>query len=192
MPAFAFFLTFAAGIMFGLLITQFSISHWVEMLSPRYGIWYFTPHVGSTELDPYHRAWLFNRGELPLADGEGISLHTHTDASGSKLHTTCSYRFEGSLPPARYWTLTVTDKEGRRLLNQANRYGFSSSELIYPQGKPFFIILSPHVHPGNWVPLAEQGEFSVVLRFYETPLSARATTLNAAQLPTLTRIGCPQ
>lgn len=190
MRAFALLLSLFIGIGLGVWATRFVITRWVEVFGVHHGVWYFPSKIGALELDPYLRAWLFGREELPLAEGEGFSLHAERDSDGHNLQANCSYRLEGMLPHARYWTFIVVDKKSRRILNPSKRAGFSSFELGYIQGKPISIIISPEFQPGYWIPLTGEEEIVVVFRFYEIPLSASATKLNAAQLPNLTRIGC--
>lgn len=186
----AFILTVVAGFLIGLGGTRLAVTRLAEGMSRHIGVWTFVPRIGALELDPYQRARMFVEGFLPLADGEGFSLRATQDSSGHTLDATCTYRLEGAMPAARYWSVTVTDRNARLIPNGAERHGFSSAELVYPHGQPMRILLSPEVQPGNWLPLAGEGMISVTLRFYDTPLSASASVIEPEQVPTLIRQGC--
>lgn len=186
----AFILTILAGIILGLGSARVSVNTLAERLSRHIGVWTFVPRIGAADLDPYQRARMFLEGFLPLADGEGFSLRAERDSTGQRLDATCTYRLEGTMPAARYWSVTVTDRNGRLIPNLAERHGFTSAELIYPHGRPVRIMLSPQAQPGNWLPLAGEGPIAITLRFYDTPLSASASVLDAKHVPDLVRMEC--
>jgi len=186
----AFTLTLVAGFLIGLGGTRLAVTRLAEGLSQRIGGWIFIPRIGAAELDPYQRARMFVEGFLPLADGEGFFLRATRDSNGHTLEATCTYMLEGVMPAARYWSVTVTDRNARLIPNAAERYGFTSAELIYPHGQPVRILLSPVAQPGNWLPLAGEGAMTVTLRFYDTPLSASASVIEPGQVPALIRQEC--
>ena len=64
-------------------------------------------------IDPYSRAWLALDGAAPLGSGEGVSFVAREDQSGARLDARCDYIIAGAAPPARVWTLTVYDVNGR-------------------------------------------------------------------------------
>ncbi len=75
--------------------------------------WLFLPRQGAPDIDPYAKARMFHEGELPLAAGEGFALRTWLDAEGNTLSTRCDYRLSAPFPAARYWTVTLIDRQGR-------------------------------------------------------------------------------
>jgi hypothetical protein len=165
----------------------------------RYGIsfdqqvkqgWEFVARAGAPEIDPYRRARLLSSGELPLASGEGFSLRAHRDAEGAVLDGHCQYRLAGRLPAARFWTLTLSLPDGRLADHATGRHGFTSAEIIRTGAKPLDIVIGPDPLPGNWLPAPRDNAFVLTLRFYETPLSATATILDAATMPLLERVRC--
>lgn len=183
--------TIVLGLLAGSWITVQMTGPSARLLARKIGQWQFEPQAGATTIDPYTRARLFTNGELPLATGEGYVLRADRDSSGESLTTRCSYRLSGPFPPARYWTAMVFDPSGRPIANLADRHSFTSAEIVRGGDSRFAIEIGPEPLPGNWLPLtSEAGDFVVLLRFYETPLSATATQFDPRTLPVLDRTGC--
>jgi hypothetical protein len=155
----------------------------------RAGPWQVWPRVGSRDIDPYARAIVARRGDLPLGAGEGLEFTATTDSSGRNLSAQCSYRVARTTPVARHWTLTVYDERGRsdRTLGRSS---LTSSELLRDEKGEFTVTVSPDVASGNWLRMPSSGRVSLVLRLYETPVSAGAAVLDPATLPAIERVGC--
>jgi len=184
-------MTVVLGLLAGSWLTIQLTGASAHLAARKIGQWQFEPHAGATTIDPYTRARLFTTGELPLATGEGYALRADRDSSGEALTSRCFYRLSGPFPPARYWTAMVFDPEGRPIANLAARHGFTSAEIVRGSGNRFAMEIGPEPLPGNWLPLtAQAGKFVVILRFYETPLSATATQFDPRTLPALDRSGC--
>lgn len=163
------------------------------MVATMLGPWRFSPHVGAADADPYVRARLFLSGELPVASGQGYTLRAYRDSDGATLDRRCRYRIRSPFPPARYFTLTLTDSDGRLVSNLAERVSFTSSEIVRREGGSFEFAIAADPQPGNWLPTGEKkGNFVLDLRLYDTPLSATATQLNAAALPAVTKTDCAE
>lgn len=191
MRALLILMTVLVGLLAGSWLTLQMTGPAAHLVARKVGQWQFDPHAGATSIDPYTRARLFTTGELPLATGEGYTLRTTRDSSGEPLTSRCAYRLSGPFPPARYWTAMVFDLSGRPIANLADRHGFTSAEIVRAAGARLAIEIGPEPLPGNWIPLAAGTEsFLVVLRFYETPLSATATQFDPRALPVLDRTGC--
>ncbi|WP_194164542.1 DUF1214 domain-containing protein [Microvirga thermotolerans] len=157
--------------------------------SRRLGPWQAWPKLGSPQADPYMRAIVARRGDIPLATGEGLALTALVDKDGRRLDSACSYRIGSSTPAARWWTLTVYDAAGRLAQSDLGRSGFTSSEILRDARNGFSIALSRHLSAGNWLQLPASGPFIVVLRLYDIP-GAAGLNLNAEDLPTIERVEC--
>lgn len=185
-------ITILAGLSSGIGLTAWSVA-----ISPGFPHrltqgWLFLPRQGAPEIDPYARARLFHEGELPLAAGEGFTLRAWLDSEGNTLSSRCEYRLSAPFPAARYWTVTLTDREGRLLPNLAERHGYTSAEIIRPAEGPFSLEIGPEPLAGNWLPTGHEARpFQLIIRLYETPLAATATRLDPRLLPRLQRIRCP-
>jgi hypothetical protein len=154
------------------------------------GPWQAWPKVGSRQADPYARAIVTRRGDVPLAVGEGLALTATADASGQRLDAACSYRVGAVTPQARLWTLTLYDEGGSLIATDLGRRGFTSAEVLRDADGKFSIILSRHASPGNWLQLPPGGPFTIVLRLYDTPAAVGSAALEAAALPVIERLEC--
>lgn len=186
-----FLIAILAGLAAGWGLTDRAVRPGSLFLAARFPPWAFHPHIGAADIDPYTRGRLFALGDVPMASGEGFALYAWADEGGAPLERRCTYTLTPPFPAARFWTLGITDLRGKALANLAERYGFTSAEILRSAEGDFSITLSPHVAPGNWLPTgAQDGRFVLALRFYETPLAATATRLDRRQLPRLVKQGC--
>lgn len=191
MQRIALVLVVLLGILAGVLLTLRSVTPQSPLVAARLGPWRFASHIGAADADPYGRARLFLSGELPVASGQGFTLRAYEDSDRARLDRRCTYRLSAPFPVARYFTLTLTDRDGRVIANALERFSFSSAEIVRATDGSFSLIVSPQPQPGNWLPSgALAGSFVLDLRFYDTPLSAAATQLNPAALPRIEKKGC--
>ena len=184
-------LSLMTGIVLGLFSTYIAAVRGITFDGIMLGGWQFVPRAGAPDMDPYRRAHLFSRGELPLASGEGYTLLASTDHQGQPLDGTCHYQLTGPTPHARFWTLALTTNDGLGLIHPTERTSFTSAQIIREQGGKFSIQIGPRPLAGNWLPSPDGRPFLLMFRFYETPLSASATVLDARIMPVLTRVECP-
>ncbi len=154
------------------------------------GAWSVAAKAGSLDADPYTRAGLERSGEIPLALGEGLQLVARVDDAGRALDPHCAYRVASHTPAARYWTLSLVDSEGYPVENAAGRYGFRSSEILRDANGAFSIFVSAKAHAGNWLPIGAPQPFALVLRLYDSPLSATAGGIDKSAAPSIAREGC--
>ncbi len=154
------------------------------------GPWRVAAKAGSLEADPSTRAALARSGEIPLALGEGLKMVARVDSAGRPLDRRCLYRIGTHMPAARYWTLSLTDADGYPVENAAGRYGFRSSEILRDADGGFSIAVSATVHAGNWLPIGAPAPFALVLRLYDSPLSATAGGMEKSATPAIVRENC--
>jgi hypothetical protein len=152
--------------------------------------WTAWPDEGGPDPDPYALAMLARTGEVPLGDGEGLSFTADKDADGEPLSGACVYTVAGDTPSARLWTLTAYDADGRLMVNVARRPGFHSREIVRAADGDFSITVAASVKPGNWLPIAPAGEFQLVLRLYDTPLTT-GSQLASLTMPEIRKVSCP-
>lgn len=152
------------------------------------GEWTAWPDSGSPDADPYSEAILARSGEVPLGSGEGLAFVADRDARGDRLLARCLYRVDGQTPLARLWTLTVYDGNGQLMDNPVHRTSFTSREILRREDGSFSIALASEAQPGNWLPVAGQGDLRLVLRLYDTPLTS--SDIGDATLPTIDRGEC--
>ena len=188
---FGFLLSVVMAITIGLGATYLSVAHWQGFGRVKAGPWSVAVRAGAPDAEPYTRAIIARSGEIPLSPGEGIVLASRSDSKGVPLNGGCLYRVTGTFPPARIWTLTAYTPEGQLIANPAERFGFSSAEVVRDASGAVDIMLGAQVQPGNWLPVAEQRPFALVLRLYDTPISASAARLEAKTVPEILKTSCP-
>lgn len=170
---------------------------WVSVVSGetgstvKVGAWRVGPRHGTSGADPYARATFARLGTLPLSLADGLTLAARHDSSGKALDGRCTIRIAGRLPPARFWTLTLVDREGALIENPALRYGFTSAELTWPADGSMEIVAAPRARAGNWLPTGGNTEVTLILRLYDTPSTFGARARNAPPLPAIRQEGCP-
>jgi hypothetical protein len=182
--------TFLLAAAIGLGATWFTLTHGVAFGALTIGAWTAWPKDGSQEIDPYAHAAIVRNGELPIGMGDGISFYARTDNAGHKLDGRCTFAVSGMTPPARYWTVTLYDSQGRLVANAIHRYGFTSEEIVRKADGRFTIMVAPLARPGNWLPTGGIERFILVWRLYDTPIGVATTTMEDGPMPTIERTGC--
>ncbi len=152
--------------------------------------WVSWPKAGTTDADPYTKAVVSRTGQIPLTVAEGISLQRSVDEKGTLLSGRCIYTIYGNLPPARLWTLAAYSPAGQLQANKAERYSLTSAEIVRDAAGAFELSISAQVQPGNWLPVAEDKPYVLVLRFYDTPLSSSASELDLSLIPAFRKASC--
>lgn len=180
----------AAGIALGLVITWLVIDRKKGFGAIEAGPWISFSRIGATDIEPYSRAILAYYGQTPLSESEATSFVAYGDSSGTDFNADCDYAVSGEVPLARYWTLTLYSPEGALMANPANRYGFTSSEILRNANGRFQITIARHARPGNWLPSGDAARFVLVLRLYETTLSAASGTIDAKAMPLVVKGPC--
>jgi hypothetical protein len=185
-----FLFAFAVAAAFGLGLTQFALTRGTAFGAITIGAWTAWPKTGTADIDPYARAGIARSGELPVGSGDGVAFFTSSDESGRALDGRCTVTLSGTTPPARFWTITLYDLDGRLVANAANRFGFTSQEIARHADGSFEIVLSSHARPGNWLPTGGIDRYVVVLRLYDTPVGVATRTAKDAPMPAVTAGGC--
>ncbi|HEY4919971.1 MAG TPA: DUF1214 domain-containing protein [Xanthobacteraceae bacterium] len=177
----------AAGV--GLGSTWFALTHGAGFGTLRVGPWIAQPKAGTADIDPYSRAVIARSGALPVSLGDGVAFRARVDDQGQLLDGRCEVTVSGTTPPARYFTLTLYDPDGRLVANSLNRHGFTSEELYRNQDGSFAIAIAPRVRAGNWLPTGGVDRYVLVLRFYDTSVGAATRAEREAPMPSVKRAG---
>lgn len=183
--------TLAASVALGLGLTYASVTHLRGMDAVRSGAWTGWPHSGTTQIDPYARAAFARSGELPVELADGLLFLAETDESGKPLDGRCDIRLSGTLPQARIWTLTLMDGDGQLIANDAQRFGFTSNEVVYRPDGGVDVAMGPRAMAGNWVPSGGRERVKVALRLYDAPFSFSSSTGDGSVLPRIVMERCP-
>ena len=94
------------------------------------------------------------------------------------------------MPPARMWTLSLLDPAGFPVEDPARRYALTSAEVLRFDKVPMAITISPEARAGNWLPSGARRRFVLMLRLYDTSLTAGGTDFAALRMPSLDRGAC--
>jgi len=183
--------TLIASVALGLGLTYASVTHLRGMDAVRSGPWTGWPHSGTTQIDPYARAAFARSGELPLVLADGLIFLAETDDTGKPLDGRCDIRISGILPQSRVWTLSLMDEAGQLVANEAQRYGFTSNEVVYRPDGGIEMVLSPRAQPGNWLPSGAKAHLKVALRLYDAPFSFSSSSGEGSVLPRIVTERCP-
>ena len=184
------FLAALAGLALGLWATAALLANGGPFDKVSLGPWKVATRAGAIDADPYTRAALERSGEIPIAIGEGLQMIARVDSAGRPLEPNCVYRVGPHVPAARYWTLGVIDLKGFPIDNPAERHVFRSSEILRESDGGFALYVSGGVHSGNWLPVGPARRFALVLRLYDSPLSATAGGIENAAAPRIVRETC--
>lgn len=184
-----FALAVAAGV--GLGTTWLALTQGTAYGGVAIGAWTAWPKSGTADIDPYAHAIVARSGELPIGSGDGVAFHAHNDDSGKLLDGRCDVSVSGSTPPARYWTMTLYDPEGRLVANSVQRHGFTSQEIIRRADGSFDITIGPRARPGNWLPTGGVERYVLLLRLYDTPIGVATRTARDAPMPAISQKACP-
>jgi hypothetical protein len=133
------------------------------LTTERSGPWTAWTSAGRADADPYTRAHFISRGTLPISTAFALTYEAISDGEGQRLHSSCEYALEGEEPSARFWSLSVFDENGKLIRNAADRYGYNSATLLRSAGGRLQIALARSARPGNWLPTAGAGRFSLLL-----------------------------
>jgi hypothetical protein len=181
--------TFAVAAVIGLGSTWFALTRNVAFGAINIGAWTAWPKNGTVDIDPYARAAVARSGVLPVGLGDGIAFLATTDDDGRPLDGRCTVVISGTTPPARYFTVTLYDPDGRLVANSLHRQGFTSEELLRNQDGSFTIAVAPRARAGNWLPTGGVERYVLVLRFYDTPLGVATRTGREAPMPAIKSSG---
>ena len=155
------------------------------------GAWTAWPKMGTQEIDPYARAEVARNGELPISSGDGVAFFASSDDLKRPLDGRCVVTVQGITPPARFWTLTLYDREGQLIANSVDRHGFTSEEITRQNDGAFTITIAPRARPGNWLPTGGIEHYTLVLRLYDTPVGVATRAAREAPMPAVSVQSCP-
>jgi hypothetical protein len=179
----------AAGL--GLGATWLALSRDTAFGGVAIGAWTAWPKSGTVDIDPYARAVVAQTGRLPIGSGDGIAFLATRDDKGRLFDGRCEVTVAGVTPPARFWTITLYDRDGHLVANAVNRYAFTSQEVVRRSDGSFEIAIAPRARPGNWLPTAGIERYILVLRLYDTPVGVATRAGREAPMPAIQQGACP-
>lgn len=176
------------GVILGLLVTIWSLDS--DARSTIAGPWRGAPREGAADIDPYTLASVDRSGLLPLGASEGVTFFAQTDSAGASLSPACAYIVTGAIPAARFWTLSAATPAGYPIANPAQRYGFTSAEVLRQSQQPVAIVVAPEAWAGNWLPIQKSTPYVLVLRLYDMSFNAADAAFDASAMPAIRKLEC--
>ena len=156
------------------------------------GPWETDLTIGSMEADPYTRARVAVAGLLALNRNETIYFTAGRDGDGERLRVSCSYRIEGTDPPARWWSITLYGDDHFLVSNPQQRYSYGGETVARNEDGSFTITAGPEETDGNWIPTGDghTGDtFTLTLRLYNPDENA-ARNPSGIALPQIAKEAC--
>jgi hypothetical protein len=186
----AILFTFAFAATGGLTATWLAVTRGFGLGGVTSGAWTAHPKSGTTDIDPYARAFIARTGALPLGSGDGVAFIARTDDGGKPLDGRCDLVIAGLTPQARYWTLTLYDPEGRLVANVVGRHGFTSQEIVRRADGSFEIVAASRARAGNWIPTGGVERYILMLRLYDTAVGIATRAGRETAMPSLRSGAC--
>jgi hypothetical protein len=181
----------AVAAVVGLGLTYFALTRGASSGGLTIESWTAWPKTGTIDADPYARAAIARTGRLPTAMGDGVSFTLKSDDEDKALDGRCEVLISGITPVARFWTLTLYNRDGGLVANSTNRYGFTSQEILRHADGSFEIVVAPRANPGNWLPTGGVDRYELVLRLYDTAVGVSTKAGREVPMPDVTTKSCP-
>jgi hypothetical protein len=154
------------------------------------GGWTAFPEIGTADADPYSKARVAREGVLALGRAEGLSFIAQRDASGDALQRNCTYIVEGTVPPARFWTLYAADQTLTAIKDDRQpAAALHSYEVLRSPDNSLSISIGNRPQPGNWLAVRGSGAMFFVLTLFDTTI-ASSTGIADVALPLVKKAGC--
>lgn len=134
------------------------------------------------------RAYLAIVGLMGLPLQETAYYERNTTEDGDPIDANGIYEIRGQDLPARWWSITLYNHDNFLTPNEYERYSVKGTEVAREPDGSFRILLARTPQEGNWIPLGDGYDMTVLLRLYN-PDPALAEQLETVTLPTVTKIG---
>jgi hypothetical protein len=178
MPRFILFLTILIlGPLAGWLSARVMLDRTASASGIAVGGWHEITHAPGTLSATYEDGYFLARGQLPPPQHVRQFVRERDDA-GNSLRTDCATRLEGLPPPARWWQISATTRDGTRAI--------STGDIVREADGSYVVTLWNAAAPGNWLQLGEPEDFS--LRLF-----VHASTVEDGQaltMPSVRRLWC--
>jgi hypothetical protein len=157
--------------------------------SAKIGPWTTGGDIGTTGASAYTRATVALHGLLALPAREARYYSADQDDEGNPLDGRCTYRISGTDVGGAWFSLTLYDRAGYLVANQAGVYSVNSVGMDPSERRAWTVTASPRPKIGRWLPTGGLERFNLTLRVY-LPADGGRTNLARERLPHIARLGC--
>jgi len=162
------------------------------------GAWQTSTVAGSANADMYTRSRIAVGALLALSREETLYYVADRDDAGQPLRSACSYRIEGTPPPARWWSITAYADDFFLFANDAHRYSLNGGAARLDAQGRFALLSGPQdpnppaaATPTHWLPTPGDRGLIFTLRLYNPDAALAAAPATLAP-PSIRRVGaCP-
>jgi hypothetical protein len=153
------------------------------------GAWSGSTLTGSPDADMYTRAKVALEGLLALDRSETMYYRANTDDSGRPLRSQCTYRVEGPVPSARWWSITAY-ADDFFLFDAPNRqYSLNGTTAKLNAAGHFELSTGPAQQASmHWLPTPGDRGVVLTLRLYNPTPDIQAAP-SKLQPPSISPIG---
>ena len=184
--AIALAIAFGGGTLSAVWALQATVGFGAIALGP----WVAFPAAQTEAADPYAKAHRARDGQLLFGSAEGLSFRAATDSEGRRLNGDCAYEITGLTPPARFWTLHPVSPDSRRIAPARDLPGsLNSWTVLRARDGTFTVEVAATARPGNWLSVATDGDFDLILTLLDTPTAGSSGVLDLT-MPEIARRSC--
>ncbi len=180
---------FAVALAVGFGLSWYALTDGRSVGALEVGPWFAWPDIGAAAPNPYTRAYLARTGQLEMGTAEGIRFVATTDSAGDALERACRYRIEGHTPVATFWTLVPVAPDGSSIARADGPPAFNSTRVARREDGIAVLYVSRSIAPLNWLEIAGDGPFSLVLTLYDSSILTGVGSAEA-ELPNIVREAC--
>jgi hypothetical protein len=174
----------------GIFVTRAALEATVGFGAIRLGAFEAFPQAQTVDADPYAKSHRSKAGKLLFGSAEGLAFIARVDDAGNRLDPDCTYVISGQTPPARFWTLFATDLEDQPLDPGPDLpSGQNAWSVLRGKDGSFQVSVSRKAQPGNWIALAPDRPFKLVLNLLDTPTAGSSGVVDLT-MPSVTKAGC--
>ena len=170
---------------------------WLTRTDPagtRIGPWLVNLEAGSSDASTYTRARIALKALLALDRRETLYYIAQQDDAGRPLRSHCRYLLSGSIPSARWWSVTAYADDLFLFPDNEQRYSVSGENLTLKAVGRFSAVTGPETPVSGalaWIPTPGDRGLTLTLRLYN-PSPEVQMDPGALAVPSIQRQGeCP-
>jgi len=153
------------------------------------GAWKTNLLAGSQDADIYTRAAVAVNALLALDRSETMYFIANKDDSGAPLRSRCTYRVQGVVPKARWWSITAYADDMFLFDAPMGHYSLNGSTARLDQNGQFSLTTGPTEQPAtHWLPTPGDRGLVLTLRLYN-PEQALQAAPGSLVAPRITPVG---